>query len=305
MNASFDFNPFVKDIDLTIICPECGTKQSFNVIPPMPNFYADTHSESCNYDYEERSCEKCGFEFEIDLSCGTGGGDGTIENLPQENLLKYNENFDEDDYWDDIPENVYTDFLDPHVKGIAEILDKIDVLDEDARLILYRSLYAGIIGAFEAYLSDTLISRIMKNEEYKRKFVENSDKMEGQKFTLGQFYEVQESIDKLVVKRLHEILYHNLAVVSKLYKAVLNVEFPEYGSLAKSVSIRHDIVHRNGKDKKGNQVNITKSDVQDLAQSVSDFIKNLDGQIYEHEHSEEMKKQDKTLDEIFGTSEDI
>lgn len=97
MNASFDFNPFVKDIDLTIICPECGAKQTLNVIPPMPNFYADTHSESCNYDYEARYCEKCGFEFEIELSCGTGGGNGTIEDLPDNQIYEHPEEMKKQD----------------------------------------------------------------------------------------------------------------------------------------------------------------------------------------------------------------
>lgn len=46
----------------------------------------------------------------------------------------------------------------------------------------------------------------------------------------------------------------------------------------KCISIRHDIVHRNGKDKNGNLRDISKDDVSILAQKVSDFIQNIENQ---------------------------
>lgn len=299
MAASFDFNTFASSIELWVRCPQCGRKMYLNVVPPMANLYEDTHSKSSNSDFVEDVCEHCGFVYEISLNNGICGGDGMIDNIPEENLLDYKEQFEEDD-WVDIPDSVFSDFLDPHVRDIAITLDKIEVLDEDAQVILYRSLYVGVIGAFEAYLSDTIISRIMRNDEYKIKFVKNSQKMNSTKFCLSEFYDVQNEIDKLVLDRLKEIIYHNLAVVSKLYEAVLDVKFPQYDELARCITIRHDIVHRNGKDKSGNPVKIMKEDVQQLLQNVSDFIKDIESQIYQNEHPEEMKQLDKTLDEIFG-----
>lgn len=232
----------------------------------------------------EEECENCRKVFEIYLNNSFGGGYGTIQDILPEDLIECKETVVEENmFWEDIPEDVYTEFLDPHVKDIALTLDRIDILDEKDRLILYRSLYAGIIGAFEAYLSDTLISRIMRNDEYKKKFVENAKQMQEMKFSVSKFYEVQNSIDKMVVDRLQEIIYHNLPVVSKLYEAVLDVKFLPYGDLARSVSIRHDIVHRNGKDKQNNPVVINKQDVKDLVQKVSDFIKNIESQILQNE----------------------
>ena len=302
MAANFEYNPFATKVNLWVICPHCGRKQWISVTPPMANLEADTHRESSNSSFEQDVCDYCGFVFDIDLNTGIGGGDGGIVNIPTNHLLEYNDYFDEDDdFWEDIPESVYTDFLDPHVKDIAITLDKIDVLDEGAREILYRSLYAGLIGAFEAYLSDTLISKVMGNNEYKKRFVQNSKQMQETKFSLSQFYKVQDELDKKVIARLQEIIYHNLAVVSKHYKGVLNVEFKPYSDLAKSVSIRHDIVHRNGKDKKGNSVTVTKEDVKELAKQVSDFIKDIEKQIFENEHPEEVAETGRVIDEIFGS----
>lgn len=44
----------------------------------------------------------------------------------------------------------------------------------------------------------------------------------------------------------------------------------------KCIDIRHDIVHRNGKDKEGNLQDISKEDVLDLAEKVSKFIGNIE-----------------------------
>ena len=46
--------------------------------------------------------------------------------------------------------------------------------------------------------------------------------------------------------------------------------------LMQAVSIRHDIVHRNGKDKDGNEHQITKEDVLAVAEKVNNFIYAID-----------------------------
>lgn len=284
MSATFKYNPFAIYVELTVVCPNCGTQQHLTIFPPEPNFTAKTLLDSNNSCYMEEECENCRKIFEIYLNNSFGGGEGTIQDILPEDLLDCKETvMKENLFWEDIPEDVYAEFLDPHVMDIAITLDRIDVLDEPTRLILYRSLYVGIIGAFEACLSDTLISKIMRNDEYKKKFVENSKQMQETKFSLSKLYEVQSNIDKIVVERLQEIIYHNLAVVSKLYAAVLGVKFLPYEDLAKSVNIRHHIVHRNGKDKQNNPVVINKQDVKDLVQKVSDFIKNIETQILQNE----------------------
>lgn len=301
MAAIFEYNPFATKVNLWVVCPRCGRKDWISVTPPMANFDAGTHTESSNTSATFDVCEYCGFIFDVLLNTGISGGDGSIESIPANYLLEYNDYFEEDNSWEDIPESVYTDFLDPHVKDIVVTLDKIDIFDDGAREILYRSLYVGLISAFEAYLSDTLISKVMRKENYKRKFVENSLQMQKTKFSLSEFYEIQAELDKMVVERLREIIYHNLSVVEKLYKAVLNVEFQSYGEIAKCVLIRHDIVHRNGRDKDGNLVNVTKKDVKELAQHVSDFIKDIEKQIFENEHPEEVAETGRVIDEIFGS----
>ena len=83
------------------------------------------------------------------------GGDGEITDV--EDGLSVEEEFpdNEDDY-----EEYKSKFFDEHVKDTIEVLDKIDVLDERSRKLLYRTLYANVISSMEAYLSDRLIQKV-------------------------------------------------------------------------------------------------------------------------------------------------
>ena len=49
--------------------------------------------------------------------------------------------------------------------------------------------------------------------------------------------------------------------------------------LCKAVLIRHDIVHRNGKDKDGKVHVITKENVEQLCAQVNNFIYNIERQL--------------------------
>lgn len=53
-----------------------------------------------------------------------------------------------------------------------------------------------------------------------------------------------------------------------------------------AIDIRHDIVHRNGKDKEGNIRNISKDDVEQLSDHILDFIYEVDTMVQNKTASE-------------------
>jgi hypothetical protein len=60
---------------------------------------------------------------------------------------------------------------------------------------------------------------------------------------------------------------------SGIYYDTLEIAFPKNMDLLyKAVSIRHDIVHRNGKDINGKFQNISKDDVEELVTQVKEFV---------------------------------
>lgn len=294
--ATFDFNPFAEYVTLTVRCPECGHVQTFDVATPMADFSAETHRQSVNTGYEEAECENCSHLFEISTANGIGGGDGEIAGLKDENLLDWTQHFEDDDWEGLDEEDFYAEYIDPHVQEIREVLDRIDILDEQTRKILYRDLYANVISCMEAYLSDTIISKVLGDEAVKRKFVETSLCFKSQTLKLSEFFQVQANLNNLIVKRLREIIYHKLDVVKPLYRDTLGADLGDISSLMKAVEIRHDIVHRNGRDKDGNLRDISKQDVLDLIKEVSDFIQSIEAQL---NHYDILQSED-DIASIFG-----
>lgn len=296
--ANFDFNPFAEAVKLRVRCPQCESEQEMFVCPPSADLSAETHRESANSDIFDKECNSCDFTFEIAVTNGICGGDGEIMNIPDENLLDYKDIFPEEE-WEDIPDDFYAGYVNPHVKDIRVAVDKLDCLDEETKSLLYRNLFANVISCLEAYLSDTAIQRILNNPAYKRKFVESSIKYQNSQFKLSEIYHVNENLDKLINERLREIIYHKLEVVKPLYKCTFNIDLGEISDLKQAIGIRHDIVHRNGHDKDGNMNEITKEKVIDLISKVSDFIGKIEVQFYKIDHPEDVIA-DEVLKEILG-----
>ena len=104
-----------------------------------------------------------------------------------------------------------------------EVLDKIDVLDERSRKLLYRTLYANVISSMEAYLSDRLIQKVLSSEETKRKFVEGFKDYKDEKIAVSDIFKHLENLDYRIIKTLREIIYHNLPRVKNIYNSVLGI----------------------------------------------------------------------------------
>mgnify|MGYP007066227974 FL=1 len=76
-----------------------------------------------------------------------------------------------------------------------------------------------------------------------------------------------------------DVIYHNLPKVKNMYRDALNVEFPKIENITKVVVTRHDLVHRNGKTKEGEQVEVSKKMVSELLDTIEKFIKEIDDEI--------------------------
>lgn len=269
--ADFSINPIAEYVILTFNCSACGTEnQTDALVVPIPDYSAENHRESINSEDYEHECETCGTLFNISLYNGIYGGTGEILDLDDENILKVEEEFpDEDIDYDNLK------YFDTNVKDTVEVLDKIDSLDLASRKLLYRTLFANIISSMEAYLSDRLIKKVLSTEKYKRLFTEKYKDFQDEKIKLSNLFSTFDNIDSLISNSLRDVIYHNLPKVQHIYKSVLNIDLgneDDVKELMQAIGIRHDIVHRNGKDKNGNMREISKEDVVNLAHKVSNFI---------------------------------
>ena len=267
--ASFEFNPLCESVTVTYECPHCGhtNKETFSV--PAPDLTAETHHDSINQDLFDAICEECEQEYNVIMTNGYYGGYGEIEYV--DNVIEVEENIpgEDDEYYDKLL------FKETH-SDTEKTVVAIEELPQEIKDSLYRLLYANIISKMEAFLCDTIVNYVLSCEVHKRRFVQKYEPLASQKFQMSAIYAKYESLDKIIKESLTSIVYHDIKLVRELYKKVADIELPYTKAIEDAIHIRHDIVHRNGKDKDGNLHTVTKVDVEMLSDNVKDFIYEID-----------------------------
>lgn len=270
--SDFEYNPLAKFITLKWRCPKCGTENETDAFfVPTPNYSAETHHDSIESEWYEDCCSNCDQCISIDLYNGFYGG--TLEvDLNNEDVLDIEVEYpvEEDDDWYD------KELFDETHADVIKVLEKIDSLDEDMKSYLYRLLYANLITCMETYLSDTLIQYVTENDEYLRKFTETYKPFKKQTFTADDIFNRMDHLKDIVKGELRELTYHNLPKIKPIFMDSMGIDIGVIKELYKAVLIRHDIVHRNGKDKEGKEHVITKEDVEKLCNQVNDFMYNIE-----------------------------
>ncbi len=186
--------------------------------------------------------------------------------------------YDYDDYYGVVSTN--TEFHVTFTDGLRNVRELLEAdIDEDLKRTHYRLLFVNVITVLETFLSDAFINTVIANETLLRKFVETNKEFASHKFSMSKIFSCFENIEKEARNRLLNIVWHNLDRVKPMYKTTLDIEFPEATeSIFSAIDKRHHIVHRNGKDKNGNEVEVTKGDISSLLDDVSDFVNYIDSQ---------------------------
>lgn len=141
----------------------------------------------------------------------------------------------------------------------------------------HRLLYANVITALETYLSDAFIYTVLSDEEMLRKLVENDKYFQKKKIRMSEIFDEYESLNKQVKEYLMTITWHNLPRAKSLFDITFGIIFPsEMTLLIAAVLKRHDIVHRNGKNRDGKELLFKKQDVKDLVTTATSFVDSID-----------------------------
>lgn len=168
------------------------------------------------------------------------------------------------------------------LKTTIENIKKLLLINSGEELVqklLNNQCYVNAISTLETFLSEKLINEIFNNSEYKKQFVLTHPAFKEMKFNLSEIFKKIDDLDDIVKKLLLEQIYHNLPVVSNIYKSTLFIIFPDIGDMMKAISIRHDLVHRNGKTKEGVEINILKEDVEALCDNIINFASLIEEEI--------------------------
>lgn len=176
-----------------------------------------------------------------------------------------------------------TEFYHNFSSAIRDIENLLQTeVSEPVKNCFFRLLYVNAITAMETYLSDAFINSVVPEPQLMRRFVESSPEFKAEKMPLSQVFKAAEEIEARVKSYLADVVWHNLSRVKPMYRDVLGVKFPQdIGDLMRAILKRHDIVHRNGKSKTGEEILMTREDVTSLVEEVEKFIQAVDQELNE------------------------
>lgn len=281
--TNIDFNPFgTESIVVKFKCDECDHEVTSNEIYiPSPNYLAETASDSYNDNDGSAVCENCSKEFEITIYVSYAGGSIEIQDIKDEDVIEVIEHQEKlEEYYEEQINSII--FNSGNILSFITELENLKKLniekigDKELENTLKRQLYSGAITCLEDFLSQTLIKAVLSNEKFFKNFVRTYPGISSRKFSLSEIFERQQGLNDIVKKELLDIMYHNLPKVKTIYKNTLGIEFPDITDLIKIVLTRHDMVHRNGKNKDGTTIKINKDIVNDVINKVETFAKDIE-----------------------------
>lgn len=282
-----EFFPFgTKSIEIIFNCSECAeeiTSEEHSI--PQPNYLAEKASDSHNSITVNEYCESCSAEYEININVGYGDAYVEIYDIEDNDILEiigHQDEYDEEYYNDQIDSilsttNYYDIFLN-EIENLKSLND-IDLRNNNLQKTLLRQLYSSIISCLEDYLSSTLVFEVFNSEDNFKNFVKTNPKIKDRKFSLNEIYDELGKIEDIVKKELLEVIYHDLPKVKNMYQDSLKIKFPEIGDLMLIIKTRHDMVHRNGKNKEGKIIEINEGIIDDVIIKVSEFILEIESKI--------------------------
>ena len=165
---------------------------------------------------------------------------------------------------------------------LLEALDNIEGLaavevPPELKSQFLRLLFANAITTMETFLSDAFIHKVMTENQYFEAFVATNLEFNKQKIPLSEVLAQAKALESTVKSNLLRVVWHNLERVSNMYKDTLGVSFPhDLGDLNRAVIKRHDIVHRNGKDKDGGEIFVGEDDVHALIEKIKKLGSEVD-----------------------------
>jgi len=172
-------------------------------------------------------------------------------------------------------------FLQNFRASLNNILSLLETqLSAEIESHLFRLLYANVITALETYLSDAFITRVINSENLMRRLVETTPEFKNEKLSVSEIYQTMEVIKEKVGKHLGEVVWHSLNRVKPMYKDTLGIEFPpDLKAIFRAILVRHDIVHRNGKDKDGKEHVIQEGEMRALVDEVKALVEHIEAEL--------------------------
>lgn len=175
--------------------------------------------------------------------------------------------------------------LSEHYKLFMKALFTIETLIKEAQFsqlnynkAFLRLTFSSIIASLEAYLADYFYEQVMSSEQLMDKLFIHSEEFQKKRFNIKEVLGFQKAKCDKAKRFIHNIIWHRINVVEDLYSKILFISFDRdlTDRIRGYIAIRHDIVHRNGRDKDGCICSVTKEEISNCISDVKKLVENIE-----------------------------
>ncbi|ANM04131.1 hypothetical protein AMC78_CH02038 [Rhizobium phaseoli] len=239
-------------------CPNAGCQNILEYHVEDATFDITTDRASDGIGYAETSivCEDCNEQFAVVVRASGVGKEVSIKGYP-DTQVEFSDNTFEQEYDDYLAEYKPDDPYGVYNATIRE-LDNLQHGSEimpSARPAFYKMVCLQHIIAVEAYLSDRLIKTVTSDNDKLLALVGATPALRDTQPKLIDIAKDPNYVATATKNYLQRFSFHDLAKVAEFYKAVLKIKLFENEEHEKElldiIKMRHDLVHRSGRDNEG------------------------------------------------------
>lgn len=165
-----------------------------------------------------------------------------------------------------------------HIDHIR-LLSQQSLKSKGLRGTFRQILYAHCVTTLETYLCDIFKLIVFSSETYIEKTYAAIPGNALQKITLAEIPRYKSHYHSFLRDQIDDLIFHNLPLIKRLFEESLGIDFPDIPAMMRIISVRHDIVHRNGKDKTGSQVVIEEASLDLAIKTTLEFGRAIQRQI--------------------------
>ena len=242
-------------------CPNrrCLNILEYHVEDAVFDFSTDRHSDGIGHAETTVVCDECQDEYEVVVLATGAGKEVTIKGFPHITV----------EFVDNTFEQEYDDFLadykpeDPYGVYNATVIE-LDNLQHGSTIVptakraFNKMISLQHIIAVEAYLSDRLIKIVSNDNAKLLALVGATATLRDNQPKLIEIAKDPNYVATATKNYLQRFSFHDLASVAGFYKAVLKINLFENEEHEKEmldiIKMRHDLVHRSGRDNDGKDV---------------------------------------------------
>lgn len=172
-----------------------------------------------------------------------------------------------------------------HSKFITElnalelmVLDKLakqsEILFQLHSAPFFKMFYAYTVTLLECFLGDTLKTIISKNDVFLNNAISKFKILKNVK--LSELSNTNLDVNSLVIKKLDEVLFHNIPNVIEMFEQVLSINLDiDISKIVIITKLRHDIAHRNGLTLDVKSVHVSAEDLLVVINDIKKFTDEL------------------------------